>query len=61
MLRIAAPSLTVACTDASESPPVLGDAPPPLGGDAPLHKAPRLLLQAKAPRVMRLQAKVQRA
>ena len=38
LLRIAVPFLAVAGTGAGESPPVLGNAPPPLGGDVPHDK-----------------------
>ena len=43
LLRIAVPLLTVAGMGAGESPPVLGNAPPSLGGDAP-PKVPLLVL-----------------
>ena len=40
LLRIAVPLLAVASMGAGESPPVLGNAPPLLGGDDPPDKAP---------------------
>ena len=51
------PFLVVAGAGAGECPPVSGDAPSPLGGDAILTKA-HLLLRVKAPLVIRLQTKV---
>ena len=60
LLRIAVPLLAVGGMGSGESRSVSCDVPSPLGGDAPPDKVPSLL-QAKAPLVMRLQVKVERA